>query len=107
MSKKAEARAAKKALSQEKFEASKAALIAKVKTDHQPRQAVTPPRNEGPRLAPHLERAAAAAEKAPKAIEDGSRFGSLVTWCDTRADLVDAWSWGEQRAWLPLEWDEV
>lgn len=107
MSKKAEARAARKAVSQEKFEASKAALIAKFETDQQPRQAATPPINKGPRLAPHLERAATAAEKTPKAIKDGSRFGSLVTWCDTKADLADTWSWGEQRAWLQREWDEV
>lgn len=107
MSKKAEARAARKALSQEKFEASKAALIAKVETDQQPRQAATPPINKGPRLAPHLERAATAAEKAPKAIKDGSRFGSLVTWCCTKADLVDQWSWGEARAWAQHEWDNT
>ncbi|MGL5092456.1 MAG: hypothetical protein ACRC8B_16250 [Aeromonas sobria] len=107
MSKKAAARAARKAQKQERFEASNAPLIAKVNTSQQPRQVVTPPINEGPRLAPHLERAAATAEKAPKAIKDGSRFSSRVTWCDTRADLKDSWSWGELRAWEKHEWDEI
>lgn len=105
MGKRSEARAQRKALAQEKFEASKAALIAKVNNDQQPRQIAVPSTNDVPRLAPHLARAAAEAEKAPKAAKDGSRFNSRVTWCITRADQDDNWSWGEPRAWLQDEWE--
>lgn len=105
MGKRSEARAQRKALAQEKFEAGKAALFAKVKDNHEPRRALEPTENAAPRLAPHLARLAEQAEKAPKAIKDGSRFGSLVTWCITRADLKDSWSWDEPRAWHQNEWD--
>ncbi|BBQ51281.1 hypothetical protein WP2S18C03_03620 [Aeromonas veronii] len=107
MGKKSEARALRKAQALERFEASKPTLLSKVDAEQQPRQIAIPPLNDGPRLAPHLERAIAAAEKTPKAIKDGSRFGSLVTWCCTKADLEDIWSWGEHRAWEQHEWDEV
>lgn len=107
MGKKSEARAQRKALALEKFEASKPALVAKVNDDNLPRQTLEPQVNAAPRLAPHLARAADQAEKAPKAVKDGSRFGSRVTWCTTRADIKDSWSWGESRAWLQDEWDNV
>ena len=108
MGKKSEERAQRKALKQEKFEASKAALIAKVDIEQSPRQAVALTQNEAPRLAPHLARAAdLQAEKAPKAIKDGSRFGSRVTWCITKADRQDHWSWGEARQWSQDEWTTV
>lgn len=107
MGKKSEQRAHRKALAQEKFEAEKPALLAKVVADRVPKQIVTPSPDNNPRLAPHLERAAAAAEKAPKAIKDGSRFGSRVTWCIKKADREDAWSWGEPRDWDADEWGSI
>ncbi|MGL6564829.1 hypothetical protein [Aeromonas dhakensis] len=107
MGKKSEARERKKALAQEKFEANKAAFIAKVSNDHQPRVSAEPAQEKAPRLAPHLLRAAEQAKKEPKAILNGSRFSYLVTWCDTKADLVGSWSWGELRAWQQSEWDQI
>lgn len=95
-------------LAQEKFEASKTSLLAKVDSQQQPRYIVATPVNDLPHLAPHLARAAALdAEKAPKAIEDGSRFGSRVTWCASKADRRENWSWGEAREWSQEEWDRV
>lgn len=108
MGKKSDARALRKALAQEKFDASKTALLAKVDAQQQPRHIVATPINDSPRLAPHLARAAALeAENVPKAIEDGSRFGSRVTWCISKADRQENWSWGEAREWSPEEWDSV
>lgn len=107
MGKKSDAREAKKFLAQEKFEASKAALLTKVKFDQQPRQIATPSLDRAPCVAPHLARAAAKAAQTPKAIVDGSRFDSHVTWCTTKADLQDSWSWGEPRKWSQEEWDTI
>lgn len=107
MGKKSEARALKKALAQEKFEANKAKFVAKVSGSDQPRQAVALPTNNRPRVAPHLARMAAEQEKLPKTAKDGSRFSSRVTWCITKADREDSWSWGEPRDWQQDEWDEV
>lgn len=108
MGKKSEARAERKALAQEKFEASKPALLAKVDAEQRPRQIVTPTVNNTPRLAPHLARLVALdAEKIPKAIKDGSRFGSRVTWCIEKADRRDSWSWGEARQWSQEEWNSI
>lgn len=108
MGKKSDARALRKALAQEKFDASKAALLAKVDAEQQPKQIVALTANDAPRLAPHLVRAVALeSEKTPKAIKDGSRFASRVTWCTTKADQVDSWSWGEPRRWSQEEWDSI
>ncbi len=43
--------------------------------------------------------------KAPRisATSEGSRFRSLVTWCDSRHDDEGSWSWGEPRAWTDEE----
>lgn len=108
MGKKSEARALRKALAQEKFEASKPALIAKADIEQLPRYIVTPSQNNAPRLAPHLERIAAlSVNKFPKAIKDGSRFSSRITWCITNADRQDSWSWGEPRQWTQDEWESI
>lgn len=107
MGKKSDARELRKTLAQAKFEDSKATFVAKVNDDHQPRQIAEPPTDDAPRLAPHLARAVAAVEKTPKAIKDGSRFGSPVSWCTTRADCQDSWSWGEIRAWSQDEWENI
>ena len=83
-------------------------LLSKVGADPQPRQIVVPSINDAPRLAPHLARAVAAeAERTPRAIQDGSRFGSRVTWCRSKADQRDHWSWGEPRQWNQEEWDSI
>jgi hypothetical protein len=105
--KKSEARAQRKALAQEKFEANKAKLISKVSGGDQPRQAAALPMNALPRVAPHLARMIAEQEKVPRAAKDGSRFNSQVTWCTTRADREDIWSWGEPRDWKQDEWDST
>lgn len=108
MGKKSEGRAERQKLKHEKLERSKAALLAKVVIARSPRQIVSPPKNEAPRLAPHLQRLAALeAERSPKAIKDGSRFRARVTWCLTKADRKEHWSWGEARQWSQEEWDGV
>lgn len=104
MGKKSEERERRKACALEKFEASKATLISKITANHQPRLVVKPFVNDKPRLAPHLGRTIAQAERSPKAIKDGSRFGSLVTWCISKADRAEHWSWGEPRDWEDHEW---
>ena len=55
-------------------------------------------------LAPHLERQQL--EKAfPTSIVKTSRFSSKVTWCTSKADIFDCWSWGESREWSATEWN--
>lgn len=58
-------------------------------------------------LAPHLERQnlEAAAKTVPTSTLKKSRFSSNVTWCISKADQLDHWSWGESRAWNTTEWD--
>jgi hypothetical protein len=102
---KREARELKKALKQEKFEASKAALIEKVKDDHQPRTIIEPVTDKAPRIIPNIVQAAAPFDKTPKAIEDGGRFGAPVTLCITKADREGSWSWKENRNWSDSEWN--
>lgn len=104
MSKKSEKRAHKKALAQQKFTENKARFVERVVIDHQPTQVVTPSVIIKPHLAPHLERDIAKTEKKPKVIQDGSRFCSRVTWCISRADRTEHWSWGESRNWEAHEW---
>jgi hypothetical protein len=107
MGKKSEARALRKALAQDRFEAGKLALLAKVHVQQQPRHINTQLVGDTPRLAPHLARAAAEARQIPKAIQDGSRFDSRMSWCVSKADRRDIWSWGEAREWTHEEWNAV
>jgi hypothetical protein len=107
MGKRSDARAQRKAAQQARFEASKPSLIAKVGIDRTPKNVIDPAVENTPRLAPHLERAAANTPRSPKATQDGSRFGSRVTWCISKADRIDQWSWGESRDWLEDEWVSV
>ncbi|MCA1458960.1 hypothetical protein I6F35_38595 [Bradyrhizobium sp. BRP22] len=96
-----------KALAREKFDSTKAKFVAKVNGSDQPRQLAAPPTNALPRVAPHLARNVVEQEKLPKAAKDGSRFSSRVTWCITKGDREDSWSWDEPRDWQQDEWDEV
>jgi hypothetical protein len=105
--KKSEARAARRAADQERFEATKLKLVAKVADLHEPKVLTEPTAESKPRIAPHLLREAEQAAKQPKFIVDGSRFTYHVTWCVTKADQDDAWSWGEPREWALDEWDNV
>lgn len=104
MPSKSEAREKRKALSAERFEASKAALVARVKTASSPRAAKEVLINDQPRLAPHLEREA---RQEPKTVVDGSRFESQVTWCTKKSDRKDSWSWREERNWTEEEYREI
>nr|WP_297389586.1 hypothetical protein [uncultured Roseateles sp.] len=96
MGTKSNARVQRKAEAQARFEASKPALLAKVDAIASPRRRQEPSVDPAPRLAPHHEHALAN-ERVPKAREDGGRFGARMTWCLTRADRADHWSWGEPR----------
>ncbi|MBX9754580.1 MAG: hypothetical protein K2X80_07470 [Pseudomonadaceae bacterium] len=105
MGKKSDAREARKALQLAKFEQGKLALLEKVTVDLQPKVVLEVDVAVAPKVAPHIARAVAEAARQPKAIADGSRFDSSVTWCTTKADQVGGWSWGEPRAWSTAEWD--
>ncbi len=107
MGKKSKARAKRKARKFEKFEKSKTTILAKVQQERKPTFLSEPVVANTPRLPPHLERERIAKEKKPIAIKDGSRFGSIVTWCCTNADLKDSWSWGEERQWTADEWERT
>ena len=107
MGKKSDARETRKALALEKFHASKTALLTKVTIDQQPRTIAALLLDGAPRVAPHLAREADKAARIPKTIVDGSRFDSHVTWCTTKADLDNSWSWGEPRKWSQDEWNTV
>lgn len=91
-----------------KFEAGKTALLEKVIAPKVPTHAAPARLRESPRLAPHLERdEAVLAERAPKVASGDGRFAKMMTWCHTRADTADHWSWGEPRAWTEHEWGSV
>lgn len=99
-------RAARKALADAKFEASKAAIIARVGDLSQPTKQFTVDVDDSPRVAPHLARKAAEVASLPKTIVEGSRFSSSMTYCVSRKDHHGSWSWLEPRAWTDAEWSE-
>jgi len=106
MASKSEKRAQREANKLERFEASKAATLAKVKNLDQPKIVVDVPDIAAPRVAPHLARAAAQAQQIPKTIVEGSRFSSRMTYCVTKKDHQGMWSWQELRAWTNEEWSK-
>jgi len=87
-----------------RFEASKAAILAKVENNPYPKIAVAVDAGTIPRVAPHLQRQAVAAALTPKTIVSGSNYGSRMTYCLTRKDHENNWSWAEPRAWTADEW---
>lgn len=89
-----EERERRRALKLQKFEETKATIIAKVAQDHRPLIASN--------LSDKLR-----VEKVPKAAKDGSRFHLRVTWDNANADRKDEWSWGELRDWADQEWHEI
>lgn len=107
MGKKSDDRARRKAVAQEKFEASKAAFVARAAPSEKPKQLVPIGGDGAPRVAPHIARAASEVLKVPKAIGDGRRFDSRVDWCISKADQIDTWTWGEPRKWSDDEWENV
>ncbi len=106
MGRKSETRERKKVEAQARFEASKPGLLARVVKLDTPRLSQAPANDQSPRLAPHLARALPT-DRRPRSREDGSRFDMRMTWCATRADLKDHWSWGEPRAWTEAEWSDT
>lgn len=58
-------------------------------------------------FAPHLERQQLQdiAKVLPTSTLKASRFPSKVTWCISKADQEEYWSWGESRAWNINEWN--
>jgi hypothetical protein len=107
VSKKGEERAKRLAEKLEKFEASRAATLAKVVPDHLPKAAADPTPPQEPKLAPHIVRKLEAEAREPKAVFDGARFDEKVTWCITKADREGAWSWHEARDWDDAEWSQI
>jgi hypothetical protein len=104
MGKKSEARAARKAQKQQQFEDAKQKLLEKVHDLEQPKYIVAVDDNKQPHLSPSIN---ADTNKTPKAAKDGSRFGELVTWCITNADVEGKWGWHEPREWTDDEWTGI
>lgn len=98
-------RAERKAKKLAQFEDSKPGIVARVGDLTQPRQHLQVVENSAPRIAPHLVRQAAQ-DNIPKAYFDGSRFGMNMTYCITKKDHDQQWSWLEPRAWTDQEWTE-
>lgn len=103
----AEERARRRALKQEKFENGRGALVAKVKGDDTPKTAVAPDEVRTARLAPHLLRKVESDEANKEPKLGGSRFASRVQWCVTKKDTEGQWCWGDARAWTQAEWTET
>lgn len=103
----AEAREKRIEVKQKKFEDSRAAVLAKVIPTQVPKTVVQPLAAPEPKVAPHLQRGNKAAEETPKAIFDGSRYESVVTWCTSNVDTEGTWSWKEPRAWSAEEWEKI
>ena len=101
MGNKSEARAARKASRQKRFEESKKKLIDSVSGVDQPKYIVTVNDTKQPQISPSVN---SDTIKTPKATKDGSRFGNRVTWCISQADKEGKWSWHELRAWTDQEW---
>lgn len=96
----------RKAAQQEKFEATKAALLARIVPESVPKAAEQPQADKQVRLAPHLQRKTDQEPKEPKT--EGSRFGLPVTWCISKKDVDGSWTWdGGERQWTEQEWAEV
>ena len=104
MGRKSDEREKRRALSIEKFEASKPAIVAKVGFLGQPKVQAEVVDDGAPRVAPHLARLAALQSQLPKTIFEGSRFGARMTYCVTKKDHEAYWSWAEPRAWTVEEW---
>jgi len=106
MGARSEKRAEKKAQAALRFEASKAAIVARVKDLSSPVKQVNVDAGGAPRVAPHLARQAAQAATLPKTLFEGSRFAVPMTYCVTRKDHEGTWSWMEPRAWTAAEWQQ-
>lgn len=104
MGRKSEDREKRKALSLERFEASKSAIVAKVGLVGLPKVLVNVVSDASPRVAPHLVRQAAQNALMPKTIVEGSRFGARMSYCITKKDHDSHWSWAEPRLWTSDEW---
>lgn len=105
MGSKREARQRRKSLDFERFEASKAATIAKVMQQQTPYVAVDASFKDSPRVAPHMEQRASLIPMSPKTPFDGSRFKHRVSWSEDKADRNGTWTWGDLRDWSAEEWE--
>lgn len=72
-----------------------------------PRIIATTSNSIGPKVAPHIARELAKANKTPRANEPKSRFADRVSWCVTRSDRKGEWGWGEVRDWTNEEWETL
>lgn len=104
MSRKSEARARRKAEQLEAFEEQRSAFVAKVTgtISATPVVAVAVPPDGQPRVSPQV----TAADQTPRATAVDNYLSQHVTWCITKADRADAWSWREKRDWDQDEWDK-
>lgn len=103
MGRKSVERERRQAEKKEDFERCKAKILAQVIGNSEPKQLHKVVENGPPRIAPHHARNAADLA-TPKTLVDGSRFASAMTYCTTRKDHIDQWTWREPRAWTDDEW---
>jgi hypothetical protein len=106
LSKKAEARAAKQAERDQKFEAAKVKILAKMNLAEGPKIA-TLPSEEKFRLAVGEQVEALVIPQQPIAVHNGSQMGLMVSWCIRKCDHHGTWTWDEPRAWETKEWEDV
>lgn len=91
----------------ERFEASKSNLLVKVQIEKDPQFANLPNTEQNPKIAPQIAHKVSRSGKSIKVRHSTSRWGQLVTWCDTKKDTEGNWTWGEPRQWNPDEWNGV
>lgn len=89
-----------------KFEAGKAALIAKVAPAREPVLAALPQGAKGPRVDPAA-RDTVNSRDTFRPDSGGSRLALRMSWCITDADTDGEWSWSEPRAWSDDEWAKI
>jgi hypothetical protein len=106
LSKKSEARAARQAERDARFEATKARILATLAPDQGPRVADLPP-DEKFRLAVGANARELVVPMQPRVAAGAGRLDLRVTWCTRKRDVDGAWSWEELRQWSQEEWDSI
>ncbi|MFG6110643.1 hypothetical protein [Stenotrophomonas nematodicola] len=100
-----ERREQRQALKADRFEQEKLRRISEREPDKIPQVRASSSPLQEPRLAPHLQRIKLGEAKiSAKAQGASSRFNANVAWCETRADKLGDWTWGESRCWSDEEW---
>jgi len=107
MSKKSEARAARRAAKTHKHQVAQGAADCAVVPEKLPRMAAAPNPEKLPNVAPHKARQIHEPTRTPRTAVTADNWNSSVTWCVTRCDEDGTWGWGEPRQVSVGEWRGV